>query len=134
MPIAQARYVPESLPQPAGPATPSYVQWAPPPAALAETAQNGQAPSPTSDPTNCLRSMTPSSIYRFGSRRESRFITRFIRGCTLAATYVDGMLKGAKPADLPVQLQTKFGMVINLKTAKALGITIPPSISDRPPG
>jgi putative ABC transport system substrate-binding protein len=45
-----------------------------------------------------------------------------------AATYVDRILRGAKPAELPVQLPTKFEMVLNLKTAKALGLAVPPSI------
>jgi putative ABC transport system substrate-binding protein len=65
----------------------------------------------------------PGGLISYGSDRVDQF-----RG---AADYVDRILRGAKPADLPVQSPNKYQLVINLKTAKALGLTVPPSLLAR---
>jgi putative ABC transport system substrate-binding protein len=56
------------------------------------------------------------------------YTTDNVEMCRRAATYVGRILRGEKPAELPVQYPTKFEMVVNLKTAKALGLTVPQSI------
>jgi putative ABC transport system substrate-binding protein len=81
-----------------------------------------------------LKSRLPS-VYVSGEHVEAGGLMSY--GADLAdsyrrvATYVDRILKGAKPADIPVEQPTKFELVINLKTAKQIGLTIPPNVLAR---
>jgi putative tryptophan/tyrosine transport system substrate-binding protein len=70
-----------------------------------------------------LKELIPGGLITYGP--DSAYHTR------LAVRLIDKILRGAKPADLPVEQPTKFELVINLKTAKALGLTIPPSVLGR---
>ena len=77
-----------------------------------------------------LPMMVPASEYARAGALIS-YGTDYLDLFRRAAMYVDKILKGAKPADLPIEQPTKFEFVINLKTAKALGLTIPPSLLQR---
>ena len=80
------------------------------------------------------RHKLPAVYYRRGYVADGGLISYgpdFIDQYRRSARYVDRILKGEKPADLPVQTPTKYELVVNLKTAKALGLTIPPSVLAR---
>jgi putative ABC transport system substrate-binding protein len=77
------------------------------------------------------RNNVPAVYYRSDYPRNGGLLsygTDLVDSFHRAATYVDRILRGAKPGDLPVQFPTKFEMVVNLTTAKALGLTVPQSI------
>jgi len=74
-------------------------------------------------PTTCASLESTDCLLIYGTSRLEMF--------RLAATYVDKILKGAKPADLPVEQATKFELIVNARTAKTLGIVIPRSILGR---
>ena len=77
------------------------------------------------------RNNVPAVYYRSDYPRDGGLLSYGVDNVDLwrrTASYVDRILRGAKPAELPVQFPTKFEMVVNLKTAKALGLAVPPSI------
>jgi putative ABC transport system substrate-binding protein len=81
--------------------------------------------------TATARNKVPAIYYRSYFVRDGGLLSYGVDPVDLfrrAASYVDRILRGAKPGDLPVQFPTKFEMVVNLKTAKALGLAVPPSI------
>jgi len=80
------------------------------------------------------RRLPPLASYRRESVQEGALFSYAPDVATLgqrAAIYVDRILKGARPADLPVEQPTRFELVINVRTARVMGVTIPPAVSAR---
>ena len=90
--------------------------------------------SPNTDCSTCGKEPTPGDIQQAricGGRRTHTYGVNVIDLDRRAAIYVDKILKGAEPADLPVEQPKKFDFIINLKAAKQIGLTIPPNVLAR---
>ena len=76
----------------------------------------------------CIAMASPRHASNGATANDLQDVTHSCEQCGTELTYVDRILRGEKPGDLPVQFPTKFEMVVNLKTAKTLGLNVPQSL------